>query len=182
MRFRSKLPELYGTDGKILELSTNYSVLIESLCSEEDRKNIETLGHLNHIVQFTEFGIKKGIKEEKNGGNIYRDMFFESAGFEPPKFDPEHVKEVRKELEKLEEKCRVIEIVPRSKKELSQLSENTSIPIGELEKYVRRAEKDKVIERTKSSSYQLTTKGLEVAYVVFSGRDETDDSFVKKRI
>ena len=182
MRFKSKLPELYGTDGKILELSTNYAVLIESLCSEEDRKNIETLGYLKNIVQFTEFGIKKGIKEEKNGGSIFRDLYFKSVGLEPPKFDPEHVKEVRKELKKLEEKCRVIEIVPRSKKALSQLSENTSIPIEELEKYVRRAEKDKVTERTKSGSYQLTTKGLEVAYVVFSRRDETDDSFVKKRI
>jgi len=157
--------EFYGFDKKIRKLATKYASLIEVMCNETDEKNIEDIGDLRFEKKILEMGIKTTKKESKKK-SVYRDIFFRRLGIDPEKIDLKKVIEkTQKEIERIEEKCRTIEILPRTKKSLLELSENMSVPVEELRNYIGKAEKDKVIEKIENGSYQLTINGLEVAYL-----------------
>jgi len=164
--------DFYGFSKKVKKLADKYSPLVTVMCSETDKENIEKIGGLRFHKKIMEDGIKVQKKEGKKD-NIYRDMFFRRCGIDPEKnkIDKEDIKEIQKELEEIEEQCKTIEILPRPKKTLSEISENMSIPLEELREYVKKAENDGVIKKTENS-YQLTKKGMEVAYASF-GRKRT---------
>jgi hypothetical protein len=164
MRFRSGLPNFYGTEKRVLKLAVLYAPLIEVICNKTDRKNIEEIGSKRVRNEITRMGIKSWKKDK---GNIYKEMYFRSMGFDPEKIDDKSLREAERIVKDEEERCRTIESLPKTVKNLSEISENMATPVEELKKYLKKARKDGVIERREDEKFQLTTKGLEVAYASF---------------
>jgi hypothetical protein len=162
-----KPKEFYGHGRRIFELGILYAPLTETICSENDRKNYKRMGDLRWINEQMEFELKA---EKKVTNSIYRKAYFRALGIDSEKVDDKPIEKIRKKLEEEEKWCRTIESLPRTKKTLSELSENMSIPINEVEEYLKKAKKDRVIEEI-DGSFQLTTKGLEVAYASLSAKE-----------
>lgn len=174
MRFRSDLLNFYGTRRNVLKLAVLYTPLIEVICNETDRKNVEEIGSTRVRNEITRMGIKSWKKDK---GNIYKGMYFRSMGVDPEKIDDKSLREAERIVKEEEERCKTIESLPRTVKNLSEISENMATPVEELKEYLKRARKDGVIEGREDDKFQLTTKGLEVAYASFFMKEHGTSRF-----
>lgn len=162
MKLKNGPTRFYGKSEEFLSLYIKYSSLIETLCSGIDKERIKEVGDSIRRARILKLGMET-IKKERN--TVHYNLFLESVRVKPSDIKDE-AEAIRNEFKDIEKRVRLLEDLPRAKKTLSELSKD-NITVDNLEKYLKRAKKDGIIEKV-GDSYQLSNKGLEVAYTGFS--------------